>query len=80
MHKLVGLVMIVGIGFVPLNPSPTNPLCYNSPAYRNTHEQECVINNDASGTPHPPGSGGAGNPGLLGTVGRVLHGLTGGLL
>lgn len=58
-----------------LAPAPTNPLCYNSAAYRNTHEQECIIDR-VGRTGSTPGGGGGGG----GFLGGLLGSLTGGLL
>lgn len=75
-----GCILILGIGFIPASPAPTNPLCYNSQSYRNTHDQECLID------PVPfPGSEGVpgsreGPGGLAGLIRGIVHGLTGGLL
>lgn len=71
-------VAILAAGLIgspmPLSPSPTNPLCYNSQAYRNTHEQECLISRP--GTRRSGGGGQAGG----GTIRDILHDLTGGIL
>lgn len=71
-----GCILILGIGFIPASPAPTNPLCYSSQAYHNTHEQECVIDQ----VPTAGHGGNKGPGGLIGLVGGLLHGLSGGFL
>jgi hypothetical protein len=57
--------------------SPTSPLCDDG-SYRSRHPLIC---DTGQGGPFTIGSGGGGSDGgLLGTVGRLLHGLTGGIL
>lgn len=78
--KLAILLLGVGIVFSQSGPnSPTNPACYNSPNYRNTHEQECLIDpiHPGSGANQPGGSNDGDGGGLLG---GLLHTITGGLL
>lgn len=73
-HKMLcSWVVVMGIGpfSPPLAPTVTNQLCYTSQAYRDTHEQECVIDNTSARPGDKP------NRGL---IGGLLHGLTGGLL
>jgi predicted lipid-binding transport protein (Tim44 family) len=74
MHNVVTVLGAVFIGtqtiLVPLSPSPTNPLCYNSQTYRDTHEQECLIDNVHAGPSKGHGGGGGGFlGGLLGGLG-----------
>jgi hypothetical protein len=82
-HKMLCTwIVVAGIGPfapIPLAPSPTNQLCYNSPAYRNTHEQECVIDT-VSANPREGGDGSDDSVPHRGLIGGLLHGLTGGLL
>lgn len=72
--KAAGTWLAVFVIFA-LAPAPTNPLCYNSASYRDTHEQECIIDRipGAGSTPTRGGHGG-------GLLGGLLGGLTGGLL
>ena len=74
--RWVAIVLLVGMvgSPVPLSPSPTNPLCYNSQAYRNTHEQECLISRRTGSSRPGAGSGGSG------TIRDILRDLSGGLL
>lgn len=75
---IVAIVVSLSSPLVPLAPSPTNPLCYNSAAYRNTHERECLISPvSASG---PTGGGGGGPGGAFGTIRGIVHDLSGGLI
>lgn len=79
MVSILGVAVItLGLGFAPLSPSPTNPLCYNSQIYRDTHEQECLIDRvqakpSTSGNPGGGGGGSIFGPilGNLPVVGRV---------
>lgn len=74
MTKLVVVAALLLIWLAPTDVPPqcdqqvfarSNPgLCYSGPL----------------GQLPPTGGGGRGDGGLLGTIGRVLHGLTGGLL
>ena len=68
-------VLVIGLVFSQ-SPAPTNPLCYNSEAYRDTHEQECLIDQVAPARGNP----GGGGPSRPGGLSGLLHGLTGGLL
>lgn len=76
--RWVAIMLTAGVlGFpAPLSPSPTNPLCYNSPAYRNTHEQECLIT-PVQGSNRPRPGGGSGGSG---TIRDILRDLSGGLI
>lgn len=78
------LFLVIGLALASpalASPSPTNPLCYDSQSYRNTHDQECLIDPvPAPGSEGSTGGGTRGPGGLLGVIGGVLHGLTGGLL
>lgn len=76
--KWVAAVLAVGLlgSPLPAAPSPTNPLCYNSQAYRNTHEQECLITPVQAGS-NRPGRGGTGGSG---TIRDILRDLSGGLI
>ena len=58
--------------------SPTSPLCDDG-TYRSRHPLICDTGQGGPFTLNPGGGGGS-DGGLLGTVGRILHGLTGGLL
>lgn len=72
---LLVTVMICAVALAPpagAAPSVTNPLCYKSQAYRNTHEQECLI--DQVKADESPNNRGGRQPGGL------LESLTGGLL
>jgi hypothetical protein len=60
------------IGFME-SPSPS-PLCYSNQAYRDTHEDDCIITPVKSNQNAPTGGGRQGG------LGGLLHGLTGGLL
>lgn len=77
--KRILLIIIVSTLF--LSPA-VNPLCETDGMYRERHPLIC----NTSGGPFTltPGSGvpsgGGDNGGLLGTIGKILGGLTGGLL
>jgi hypothetical protein len=70
---LVALSLII---FLPLAPAVTDPQCFTSQAYRDTHERECLIDTVPAGGSTGHGGSGGQQGGLLG----LLHGLTGGLL
>lgn len=67
-------VVVVTLWMVPLGPTWDPSLC-RTPAFASTHTDLCgnpLLNR---------GQGGGGSDGgLFGTIGRVLGGLTGGLL
>lgn len=82
MPKIIPTYLMLGFLILPLSPAPTNPACYNDPNYRNTHEQECLIDrfHPGSGVNQPGGGPPPPDGGLIGGIGRVLHGISGGLL
>lgn len=75
--RLAAVVLITAILLaVPASADPTSPLCGDG-SYRARHPLIC----DTGGTfPTIGGGGGGQDGGLLGTIGRILGGLTGGLL
>lgn len=80
MPRIVNTYVVVGFLILPLAPAPMNPACYDNPNYRNTHEQECLIDPVHKGSgANQPGGGPAPPGGLVGGISRILHGL-GGLL
>lgn len=77
--KLAVIGAVMCIMFAPAaSAAPTSPLCDDG-SYRKAHPLIC---DTGEAGPFTPGSGGGGNGpgGLLGTIGRLLGGLTGGLL
>lgn len=76
--RLAAVVLIVAtLLAVPASADPTSPLCSDG-SYRARHPLIC----DTGGAFPTIGGGGGGESdgGLLGTIGRILGGLTGGLL
>lgn len=55
---------------ISLSPAPTNQACYTSQAYRDTHEQECLINQTHAGHSDDHHDGLIG--GLLHRIGSLL--------
>ena len=55
-------IVVAWLPAIPLAPAPTDPQCYNNQEYRNTHEQECMI--DQVGVPWPGGDSGGDGGGL----------------
>lgn len=77
---LVSCVMAATMSVAPsASASPTSPLCDDG-TYRTRHPLICDTGGGGPFTLDPGGGGGGSDGGLLGTIGRVLHGLTGGLL
>jgi hypothetical protein len=76
--RIAAVVLIIAfLTAVPASAGPTNPLC-DSGTYRRAHPLICD-----TGWPMPNlggGGGGIEGGGLIGIIGRVLGGLTGGLL
>ncbi len=73
----VGVIVASILFAVPAAASPTSPLCDDG-SWQRAHPLICD-----TGGPFPTlGGRGGGGPdgGLLGTIGRILGGLTGGLL
>jgi hypothetical protein len=69
----VALVVAVSILFLP---SDFPPQCQD-PHFARVNPGLCF---DTPFPTFPPVGGGGGNGGLLGGIGRILHGITGGLL
>lgn len=71
--------IVIALSCAPTaSAKPTSPLCDDG-SYRHAHPLIC---DTGGGVPGSFPGGGGPNPGggLLGTIGRVLGGLTGGLL
>lgn len=75
---LAAISLLIALSCVPVaSAKPVSPLC-DSGSYRQQHPLICDTGDGAPG--QFPGGGGGGGGGLLGTIGRVVGGLTGGLL
>lgn len=74
-RRVAAAVVVISIVFAPAaSAQPTSPLC-NDGSYRAMHPLIC----DTGGAgPFTPGGGGGG--GGSGLIGRILSGLTGGIL
>lgn len=77
--RFLAATFVVVLSCAPTaNAKPTNPLCEGG-SYRQAHPLICDAGSGAPG--QFPGSGGPrGGGGLLGAVGNLVGGLTGGLL
>lgn len=70
------VVLAVAAGFIVLALAPAPDQC-DSPTFARANPQLCYV---GFPFPQPAPTGGGGSGGILGTIGKILGGLTGGLL
>lgn len=80
--RAIAVLLVLVLVFAPAAAAaPVNPLCDTNEAYRVQHPLICnPPSRSPLGLTPGGGGGGGGGGGLLGTLGRIVGGLTGGLL
>lgn len=80
MKRAVAVVMIVALLVGSVSPAAAAPYVACRDGHIAPTLEACPVPRKNPIGVHPGGGGGGGGGGLLGTIGRVLGGLTGGLL